>query len=450
MVLGIRYQQSYEFIATHGVPLSHYRDHVPARTFDPRLFAREIEVSDLQREHAFVALTVVPVAGQWRYGANVPVRMQMSLEDGGVLALSCADTKVREKDGRILSILRGYAEMISDFIWLSSQVESAAKSFDSVGVIRTVLQAGLARLNMQVCITDSSLQIIGFSKQFGQRVKQIDGTQLKVGQRITGNWFSSDLQAAAMGCFETEQPRQWLAVDDSNHRMQLMDIYPISFGDLGVFGVFALHEGEHAMAALSERLGERQLHDATPSSNWGGDGSGPLSTFLAETLLVAQRLYRSGTTNYIGLRKWRTPIKPYQISALRALKADLPESFVDQVAKEMADAIISIYGDVANCVVVPMPCGNSGPGCFSYRLGRKVAKLLSVAVVDALNPISDCTGSSHPKANLKRAKMTVAEAVNQTVILIEDVVTSGNHIDEAARLLRKSSSQVWPVAWIVS
>ncbi len=58
-------------------------------------------------------------------------------------------------------------------------------------------------------------------------------------------------------------------------------------------------------------------------------------------------------------------------------------------------------------------------------------------------------GSSHPKTNAKRAPMRLAAPVEGPVLLVDDVATSGRHIEEASLLLRaQTAGAVLAVAWI--
>jgi hypoxanthine-guanine phosphoribosyltransferase len=451
VILGIRYGDFGEFIATYGIPLSQYRDKVPAKTFPPKNFAREFEISDLSNFTEFASLSSSPIAHKWRYAANVPVRLQSSLSDDGVLALGCADYKVREKDGRILSILRNYADTISDLIWMSEQAEQAVSTIDPIGLIKAVLLAGLSRLNMQICVLDPKLNVIGYSKPFDERVHELGGDPIQAGRPLSGFWMTPELQQAIRNSLDSELPRQWLAVEDPAGARQLADIYPISFAELGTFGVLALHQGEHAIAALADITRQNEVGEpAAGATTWGNDGAGPVSRFLLETLVHSRRLNRSGQTSFIGLRKWRSPIKQYQISALKALKQEIPAGFVAAVADELAEAIRSVHGDVNQCIVVPVPCGSSGPDCLSCQLATALARRLQLPMVQAFKHIDLPQGSSHPRRNIKRQPMALVEEIDQPVILVDDVATSGSHIDEAASLLRKRSSQVWPVVWISS
>jgi hypothetical protein len=450
MVLGIRYGQTYEFIATHGFPLTHYTDRVPTTLLAPSLFAREVEVDDLRKQTGWAALSIVPIAKSWRYGASVPVRLQQCLDDDGVLALSCADTKLRETRGSVLTILRGYADMISDLIWVSSQIERAAVTIDASGVIKAVLLAGLSRINIPVCIIDDDFRLVAFSESFARTVAKLGSDPLQTGQTLIGPWLTPALRQSVQESIATDIPKQWLPVTQLEWDRQLLDVFPFTFTELGKFAVLAFHDGAKAIAA-AEQQAVFMVRDGPPVATPAGtDAVGPVSQFLLETLISAQRLYRRNDTTYIGVRKWRTAIKPHQIAALRALKTEPSDAFVSTVAAEMASAIRSVYGTVESCVVVPVPCGSSGPDCLACRLAAAVAAHLGIAMVEAFAPIATSRGNSHPRRNIRRPAMKLQRPVNQPVILIDDVATSGSHIDEGATLLRASAPQVWPVAWIAS
>lgn len=444
MVLGLRYGDYYEFISTHGIPLTHYVDRVPARLLGTKLFAREVEVADLQKQAQFTALSIAPIAKTWRYGGNCPVRIGRALCDDGVLALSCADTQRHETGGHILGVLRQHAEFISDLIWLSDQVQRPGLVTDPVTAIVAVLQAAVARFRLPICIIDENRRVMGQSETFAAAVKALGGSHPAIGQPIAGSWFTPALEKAVDEALATRQPRQWIPVSTPEQGRQLLDLFPFSFPDLGVFTIFSLHDGRYPDPVTEQVPTKTTLDDKRD----GGDGPGPVSRFLDETLVHAQRLHRRNETSYVGVRRWRSAIRKYQIAALRALKSDLPDAFVQSIAAELAGAVRAVYGTPDSCVVVPVPCGHSGPGCLSHRLANALAKELGLSVLDVFEPVVVVKGSSHPRKNAARAKMRLARTVEKPVILVDDVATSGSHIDEAATLLRKSAPSVWPVVWI--
>jgi hypothetical protein len=447
MVLGIRHGQYYEFISTHGIPLSHYIDRVPARLLSAKLFAREVEVADLQKQTQFTALSITPVAKTWRYGGNCPVRIDRALADDGVLALSCADTGRRETGGHILTVLRSHAEFIANLISLSQQIQRPGLVADPATVVASVLQAAVARYRTPICIIDHDRRVVGLSDTFSSTARNLGGARIKIGERLSGTWLSAGVEGAVQNAIDSQEPRQWVPVSTSAANPYFADLFPFSFPDLGKFTILSLHDGRNGRPA-KDNVAIARVQDVASDGAARTENPGPLSRFLDETLVRAQKLHRRNDTSYLGVRRWRGTIKAHQIAALQALKSDLPAAFVDAIAAELADAVRAVYGSTDACVVVPVPCGHSGPGCLSHRIAHALGNQLGLDVIDAFAPIAKRKGKSHPRRNAARAAMMLEQKIKHPVILVDDVATSGSHIDEAATLLRQSATSVWPVAWI--
>jgi hypothetical protein len=453
MVLGLRYGDTYEFIATHGIPLSHYADRVPARLLSPKLFAREVEVPDLQQQAQFAALSIAPVAKYWRYGGNCPVRVGRPLSDDGVLSLCCADVKLRERDGKIIAILRQHAEMLSDFLWLSHQVQPHELISDPAMIVATVLQSAVSRFSLPVCIVDDQRRVVGQSEAFAAKVREFGGARPKPMLRLTGNWLNAAADEAIETGFAEVKPCLRIPLVSDSADQHYSDFFPFSFPDIGRFGILSIYSDAMMMAAPEGTPGPTIVarHAPPPPAPARPDqteSARPLWQFLDQTLVKGQRLNRRNKTSYVGVRRWRSAIKKHQIAALRALKLDLPDAMVNDMAAELADAVRAVYGSPDQCVVVGVRCGHSGPGCLSERLAKALAKILGIKAVDAFAPIDPIPGSSHPKKNAARPPLKLANPVTQPVILVDDVATTGDHLDEAARVLRRAAPSVWPVVWI--
>jgi len=95
--------------------------------------------------------------------------------------------------------------------------------------------------------------------------------------------------------------------------------------------------------------------------------------------------------------------------------------------------------------------GEQAPG-FSMRIHEKVRlarqlDALGVDLIEAFAPLPE-GGASHPTKNARRPTMKLAVQPDVPVLLIDDVATSGAHIEEASMLLRKSAPAVLPMVWI--
>lgn len=444
MVLGIRYANHYEFIATHGIPLTHYSEKVPASLLSPKLFAREVEVADLQGEAQFTALGIAPVAKTWRYGGNCPVQLYQPLSDGGVLALSCAHNIRCKTGGRKLDALRKHAGFISDLIWLGSQIARPSIVSNPGDVVASVLQAAVSKVRLPVAVIGRERQVLGRSENFASATQSLGGQPPYIGKPLAGAWLTEAVERAMAESMATGTPLRLLPITGPDKAQRWLDVFPFSFGDLGEFAIISLAAEQDIVGIAAPPV------NARPVVAENGDGLGPVSRFLDTTLPQGRRLHHRGDTSYVSTRRWRASIRQHQIAALRALKSEVPPGFTAAVADELAAAVSKVYGTPDNCVIVPVPCGHSGPGCLSERLAAALGAKLGLPVIAAFAPMADCQGSSHPRKNARRKKMELVIPVDRPVILVDDVATSGKHIDEAASLLRKVAPSVWPVVWIAA
>lgn len=171
------------------------------------------------------------------------------------------------------------------------------------------------------------------------------------------------------------------------------------------------------------------------------------SEFLIASLVKQRRLLQRGKTSYHAISRWRQSIKEPQISALRALKRRPPSNFVDSIARDLAGSATALFGSSTFAVVSSVPCGHSGTGCLAQQLGIRTAEILGLSYQPAFEDMA-VTGSSHPITNAKRPRMRLKDGIDRPVLLIDDVATSGSHIDEAARLLKTTAPAVLPLVWI--
>ena len=174
------------------------------------------------------------------------------------------------------------------------------------------------------------------------------------------------------------------------------------------------------------------------------------AAFLLKTLGVGQRLLARNGISYVGLRSWREPVKEHQIAALVALKANLPDSFVATVADEIAKAAVSQLGLGVIRNVVPVPCGSSGRAdCFSVRIAEKVADIMRCDFKNVLTSHVP-KGTSHPKASAKLMAMKMDGELEGATLVVDDVVTSGKHLELAMKCLRGKDINCFAMGWIAN
>ncbi|MCB1378490.1 MAG: hypothetical protein KDK89_09025 [Alphaproteobacteria bacterium] len=175
---------------------------------------------------------------------------------------------------------------------------------------------------------------------------------------------------------------------------------------------------------------------------------GATEQFLLSTLVERRQLITRNGFSFTGSRTWRSQIKPYQIEALRALKRELPESFVEVVADEIAASAKLQFGATSLVNVIPIPCGSSGkPDGFSVRIAERVATKMGCHFENILVS-SAKKGSSHPKTSARLAPLQLAKRVEGLSLLVDDVASSGRHMELAMRCLRSNAIDCVGTVWI--
>jgi PAS domain-containing protein len=97
----------------------------------------------------------------------------------------------------------------------------------------------------------------------------------------------------------------------------------------------------------------------------------PSQMFLMDTLVRRRTIRQRKAANYLVLRAWRQSIKSYQISALKALKQNIPPDLPSAIASEIAGEVDALFGRAGFKAIVPVPCGHSrGPSCLSLEIAR--------------------------------------------------------------------------------
>ena len=197
---------------------------------------------------------------------------------------------------------------------------------------------------------------------------------------------------------------------------------------------------------ITERVNTRSDPDARAPS--GGSGARATVDFLLETLVQRRALRSRKGVSFITLRAWRQPIRAHQIRALKAIKRSAPAAIAAEVAEELHADLAALFGAAAFRAVIPVPCGHSSArGCLSHAIALELGQRINLPVIAAL-AMPPLAGSSHPKTNARRPPMTLQRAIEGPVLLVDDVATSGRHIEEACQLLRAGAGSVLAMAWI--
>lgn len=196
---------------------------------------------------------------------------------------------------------------------------------------------------------------------------------------------------------------------------------------------------------------ERRLsHSVATSHPQLGNELGAVSSFLCETLIHKRVLHSRNGLDYVSLRSWRSAIKKYQIAALQALKLDPPKEFAERIADELARSVEQVHGAAVIKAVVPVPPGSSGKTTsLSTMLAEEVAKNLGAQYVNALEPLSPPrNGKSSPHKSASLSGYRLKTPVKGPVLIVDDVASSGRHIELAIGACKLLETPVYAAVWL--
>lgn len=208
-----------------------------------------------------------------------------------------------------------------------------------------------------------------------------------------------------------------------------------------------------ASASDTPQRGLMEAAPATPPAKLSATDTATdtAGQFLFATLKQKTSIRNRKDVSYITLRNWSATIKDHQIKALRIAKLNPDPQFVEDIADEICTQVRKLFGKAHFDGVAPVPCGHSkGNTCLSVLVSKKLASKLDVAFIDALRGVKR-EGSSHPakNADLKKPKLATKQRYN-SVLLVDDVATSGRHIELSVQALSEIAQHVTAIAWIGS
>ncbi len=213
---------------------------------------------------------------------------------------------------------------------------------------------------------------------------------------------------------------------------------------------FAVTSNSRVVQACEYQVGPAKevglLHDIW--SNQPSKTNGDIAhQFLIQTLVRGPKIRTFKGVSCIIINSWRSIIKEWQLKALKICKCNPSEEFVQSIADDFARRLseLGVLG-MLDCVT-HVPCGHSGPECLSFKIAHAIAKILGVRHEVVFRNLN-VSGSSHPRKNVTRPGMEILPHKMARYLLVDDVVTSGSHIVEAATLIRQNGSLAYPIVWI--
>jgi predicted amidophosphoribosyltransferase len=444
--LAIRNRNKCRFISTFGIPFDSYFDEIPSTRDNDGIFESKFEILDLKESNIDFGMDKIPITFDFRYCANIPIDAGINLSDDGALALSAASLRPGERKNDTLSKLSRIAALITDSIWLMIQVQGFSSPKQKVAITANVLLEGLRQSHAPIAIVGPDGKIIEFSPGYANYQKAFVNSAAEPLQSVAEIWMDIDTQAKFSRALKDEQNLlNCVAYPSASDRPVMFDFFTLSFpqSELRV-GVFSIHMKclDPDWLPPANFCEEKSTYQAAM-----GESDSVVGEFLFKTLQERQKFSQRGGQNFITIRAWRKSIKVHQIAALRALKRDVSSAFAKTIADEMAVAVRKIYGDAVLGAVTAVPCGHSGPGCLAEKIAIALSANLGVPYRAAFECM-ELQGSSHPKTNARRPRMILVEKFDCPVVLVDDVVTSGAHLEEAAKKLKEFAPAVWPIAWV--
>ena len=429
--IAARHDDGARIIASKGLTLAEFREVLPSAPEIQDLFSRSVIVQDATQNETLKNAYMVQHG--WLFFANVPLPLELLPFP---VTITCMDPRVDiERSGDMLARLETCAAIAADQIRMIGEIgwqaATLAATFSDIAGLRSLINTSA----IPVMLFDNKLALCAISKRAAQHetVSPSDLQGLSIWQtRLTDDPLLIDRIADVIASGNAVLSHILLTPDG---RALVVDAFRQIANDTGEM---------YAVVAVIDRSSAYSRENGIVASM---DSPGVVSEFLLTTLIRQKRLLRRGPVAYHAIARWRASVKDTQIAALKALKRDPKDLFLNTVVDELALAAGALFGSQTFRAITHVPCGNSGPQCLAAQLAQRLAIKLNVEFIDAFEPIPP-SGGSHPRGNLRRQAMKLRTAPTVPILLIDDVATSGAHIEEAAVLLRAAAPAVLPLVWI--
>lgn len=438
-LIGVRTEKVFRIFVSTGLPLANLRLELERSEGIVEALREPVIFEDISTHPAFARHPYVIGPPRWRFVASVPLPFTMLRYP---VLLMCCDPRVGvTRRPELLRKLMACAGVASDALALIGDVAAQAAMIAEVRHTRQMRDKSVENAGVPMALVDRDGTVVVSSQPFRQLIDHDDAGPLPLRLAdvfpIEAATIGAQLQAVLNG--ETPAAAQPAHIVGAPECLCTIDMIRVVTSD-----------SAEPMALCTIADQRRMLSNVAQLSRPRGESPTVVSDFLLSTLVRKTRLLKRGEVPYHAVRRWRAPVKDVQIAALKALKADPPDRFIDAVAAELAGSARQLFGRQTAQAVVPVPCGNSGPDCLARKLAAAVARLLDLPFIEAFEPLAP-SGGSHPQGNIRREKMRLASPVAVPALLIDDVATSGAHLAEAALLLKAGgAAAVLPMAWVAA
>lgn len=165
--------------------------------------------------------------------------------------------------------------------------------------------------------------------------------------------------------------------------------------------------------------------------------------------LVWRPAFRSrNDVAYLVTRSWRADCKKADISELKRAKGCCAPEVLDAAAADVSVVARTLGGPLTGWTVTTVPCGHSRrPDCFGKQLAQRVADQLELPFLQVWAD-RFVSGVSHPKEFVKLPALVWQADPPGPMLLVDDVATSGWHIEEGLNALRGRGVAALGLVWI--
>lgn len=380
--------------------------------------------------------------------AGFYLRAPVIVEANYVLSLIIADAKPRKKPhARKMKLLDDLIELIRIEFTALETVLRDPDAHVTAAIHLDDVRRNITEMKDPAALLDAQLRLVtvndALSAQLGRPPTDLLGLRPKdLGEQI----MADSIEALCRHALETRLSPPDFEIVTKDHsgarrvlQVAISPFSPIETTDYFLFVSVREISGFLAREqSLSRRIGKGEGRRAPEE---------PSLTFLIETLIERRSIRARNGVHYLTLRSWRAAIRDWQIKALRALKGKIPPAMPQAIAKEIRVEADALMGLSAFRAIVPISCGHSAEeSCLSVEIARALSAQIGAPVIQAF-AFQNLPGTSHPKSNARRPKLELLTPVHEPVLLVDDVATSGAHLEEAVKLLRPHAGSVLAIAW---
>jgi hypothetical protein len=169
---------------------------------------------------------------------------------------------------------------------------------------------------------------------------------------------------------------------------------------------------------------------------------------LLESLVSRPMLFRRNDVAWLSARSWRAETRARDMAAFCQAKFKCDPELIVRVGELLAGLICQVRGRQCADAVTTVPCGHSRRhDCFGKQVAQAVAKNLDLPFVQVFAD-RFCSGVSHPKEYRKLGPLEQISTAPASLLLVDDLATSGWHIEESLIALRDLGSAASAFTWI--